>query len=469
MGKKAKGGKKGKKGGEAAARQRAEAINDIEGEEYKEILLTELSNLMQETDSENRFASLYQQERERINYFWMAEKKQLEEQQADMRNKEWSLQELKEKHDIEIKACKQRIKHLLFNNLDNLVDEKHEAEVHLKNAEDEHRYKQRELKYDVRALKVQEKETETGHDSYMRAFMKEEDKKKMELRQEFEQAASDLKNKYCEKMNRLRTKMESQKKAIIKQIEAKMNTEIKQLTGKHQTELATIKSYYKNINDANFTQLRTLQTEVVDLRSREVTDLKTLQKLENEERRFEEPTKETYAEVELLTKKEEEYRRDKAELHAVFEKITKTEEEIRQWTWETEVLAQKLDYVIKERDAVYEKFTNSIAEVQQKVGLKNLILEKKLETIQETLEAKEVQLFQVMSAANLTPDARAQIVSSLEDVENAKNEDIAAIQAELKKIREAHSNMVKTYEGKLFEFGIPVEELGFDPLVPANT
>ena len=26
----------------------------------------------------------------------------------------------------------------------------------------------------------------------------------------------------------------------------------------------------------------------------------------------------------------------------------------------------------------------------------------------------------------------------------------------------------KTYEGKLSEFGIPVEELGFDPLVPAN-
>lgn len=74
-----------------------------------------------------------------------------------------------------------------------------------------------------------------------------------------------------------------------------------------------------------------------------------------------------------------------------------------------------------------------------------------------------------MNAANLAPDARAQVAASLEDVENVKNEEIAGIQADLKKIREAHSNMVKTYEGKLFEFGIPVEELGFDPLVPANT
>lgn len=28
--------------------------------------------------------------------------------------------------------------------------------------------------------------------------------------------------------------------------------------------------------------------------------------------------------------------------------------------------------------------------------------------------------------------------------------------------------MVKAYEGKLSEFVIPVEELGFDPLVPTN-
>ena len=31
-----------------------------------------------------------------------------------------------------------------------------------------------------------------------------------------------------------------------------------------------------------------------------------------------------------------------------------------------------------------------------------------------------------------------------------------------------HTHMVKAYEGKLAEFVIPVEELGFDPLVPTN-
>ena len=74
----------------------------------------------------------------------------------------------------------------------------------------------------------------------------------------------------------------------------------------------------------------------------------------------------------------------------------------------------------------------------------------------------------MLSAAKIDPKTLGTVKSTLEEVENVKNEAIKEIQVELKKIREAHSNMVKTYEGKLSEFGIPVEELGFDPLVPAN-
>ena len=97
-----------------------------------------------------------------------------------------------------------------------------------------------------------------------------------------------------------------------------------------------------------------------------------------------------------------------------------------------------------------------------------MVLEKKLETIQESLETKDAQINQLLAAAKIDPKTLGVIKSTLEEVENLKNEAIKEIQAELKKISEAHSNMVKTYEGKLSEFGIPVEELGFDPLVPAN-
>jgi hypothetical protein len=60
------------------------------------------------------------------------------------------------------------------------------------------------------------------------------------------------------------------------------------------------------------------------------------------------------------------------------------------------------------------------------------------------------------------------ITKTLEEVEEVKNQFISELEQQLLQIRKAHSHMVKAYEGKLSEFVIPVEELGFDPLVPNN-
>ncbi len=47
-----------------------------------------------------------------------------------------------------------------------------------------------------------------------------------------------------------------------------------------------------------------------------------------------------------------------------------------------------------------------------------------------------------------------------------KTELINQLEDELMRIKEAHINMIKTYEAKLAEFGIPQEEMGFEPLIP---
>ena len=135
---------------------------------------------------------------------------------------------------------------------------------------------------------------------------------------------------------------------------------------------------------------------------------------------------------------------------------------------EYEVKLQQYQYLEAEKKQLFEEFHKIVYELHQKTGLRNLVLEKKLETIQESLETKDAQINQILATARIDPQAMGMIRSTLEEVEQLKNDAIREIQTELKKIREAHSNMVKTYEGKLSEFGIPVEELGFDPLVPAN-
>ena len=52
------------------------------------------------------------------------------------------------------------------------------------------------------------------------------------------------------------------------------------------------------------------------------------------------------------------------------------------------MLRQRFEQTQKERDELYSKFVTAIHEVQQKGNFKNLLLEKKLTALADTLEKK---------------------------------------------------------------------------------
>ena len=112
-----------------------------------------------------------------------------------------------------------------------------------------------------------------------------------------------------------------------------------------------------------------------------------------------------------------------------------------------------------------ERFESTIYDVQQKSGFKNIILERKLQVVDESLEKKEAQLSEVLAAANLDPNMLGTVSKKLDDVLDAKNSAIKDLQYELARVTKAHNDVIRVYESKLTEFGIPVEELGFRPLV----
>ena len=59
--------------------------------------------------------------------------------------------------------------------------------------------------------------------------------------------------------------------------------------------------------------------------------------------------------------------------------------------------------------------------MQQKSNFKNLLLEKKLSALADSLEKKEAQLNEVLSASNLDPTALTVVTRKLEDVLDSKN------------------------------------------------
>jgi len=89
--KKKKDGKKKKRSTEEEARAKAEAVDDIDDEDYKKSLRLECRALEKMMRKEEDLAGLYQDERQRVNYFWIVAKKEMEDKQAELRNKEREL------------------------------------------------------------------------------------------------------------------------------------------------------------------------------------------------------------------------------------------------------------------------------------------------------------------------------------------------------------------------------------------
>lgn len=57
---------------------------------------------------------------------------------------------------------------------------------------------------------------------------------------------------------------------------------------------------------------------------------------------------------------------------------------------------------------------SAILELQQKTGLKNVLLEKKLEKLSDLLEQREAQINEILAASQLEPDAVVNVNEKLE-------------------------------------------------------
>lgn len=288
------------------------------------------------------------------------------------------------------------------------------------------------------------------------------------VRSDHERICNEIQLKYKEKMKDLRAQMEKRRKREIQKIEVRKNAKIKECTVKHEQKYQEIKDYYGDITSTNLDIIKFLKDDLTTATQEAQTSQKEYRRNYNANKNVTEPLHRAKQEKLELRNKQLDHTKIKEDLEVCTEEIRTIESTYKEGEWEYEVKLQQFTYLEEEKKSLFDEFHRLVYEMHQKTGLRNLIMEKKLETIQESLDAKEASINQILTAANIDPDRLGMVRSTLDEVENIKNEAIKSIQVELKKIREAHSNMVKTYEGKLSEFGIPVEELGFDPLVPAN-
>lgn len=460
---KKKGGKKGKSGGKEG--KSPVVIDNVATEEMtKEQLEDHVLRLREQLDRERKERNFHQLERDRVHSFWDITQQKLVDLQAQLRNKDREMEEAEERHQIEIKVYKQKVKHLMYEHQNNIAQLKAEGIVALKLAEDGNRTNEMDLRKDKRNLKVELKEKELSHEDTIKTLKLKNDEDMTNLQNAFECKAKEIESKYEKKMKALRDELELKRKFEIHEIEERKNSQINTLMKNHEKAFSDIKNYYNDITLINFGLINVLKEQVDDMKKKEERLEKEMANLTTENKRLVEPLQHAREEVDELRKSLANYEKDKQSLKMTKARLKVTIEELKALKWEHEVLEQRFEKIQAERDELYSRFVKSIHEVQQKSSFKNILLEKKLSTLGELLEQKECQLNEILSCSNLDPSTLNMITRKLEEVLLSKNTAIKDLQFELARVCKAHNDMLRTYEAKLKAFGIPVEELGFKPL-----
>lgn len=461
---KKKGGKKGGKKGKKTAKTPV-VIDGVSTEEMtKEQLEEHVKRLREELEREREERNYFQLERDKVNTFWEITKRQLEEKRAELRNKDREMEDSEERHQIEIKVYKQKVKHLLYEHQNNISELKAEGTVALKLAQDENRSSELDLRKDKRGLKVELKEQQLAHEDIIKNMKKSHDEMVTNLRAEFEQRAIEIEQKYERKMRALRDELDLRRKTELHEVEERKNAQINTLMRNHEKAFSDIKNYYNDITLNNLALINTLKEQVEDMKKKEERLEKQMAEVMAENRKLTEPLQKAKEEVDELRRQLSNYEKDKQLLATTKARLKVCEEQLKSIQWEHEVLEQRFAKIQAERDELYNKFVKAIHEVQQKSNFKNLLLEKKLSTLADTLEKKEAQFNEVLAASNLDPTALSNVTRKLEDILDSKNSAIKDLQYELARVCKAHNDLLRTYEAKLTQFGVPIEELGFKPL-----
>lgn len=334
---------------EQEAKLRAEAVDDNYDEDTRRSLRYECRSLKKAIEKEEVATGQYNDERLRINYFWLVAKKELEDKQAELRNKNREHQDLQEKNSITIKIWRQRLKHLMFQNLDQQTMVKKQAQIKLKNSEDEHRINERELKQDLRALKVQEKEQEVRQTEYSNALNKHYNALATQKRKDYERIANEIQEKYKSKMARLREVMEAKRKSEILKIEAKKNRTIEELKTKHDKKYQDIHDYYNDITRLNMDMISTLRTDFKSekIRENQANREKMIQQANND--MIVVPLEQVRKEITRLEDKQEQNNRVRDMLADKQKRIVAAQRDYQDIEWQYEVLHQQYQYIEQEK------------------------------------------------------------------------------------------------------------------------
>ncbi len=402
---------------------------------------------------------------DKISEFWEISKQEINDNKIKAKYRDQEIEELKERHKVEKNVFRQKVKHLLYEHRVNVTSFTTDAEHALSLLQEEYRKLSLESSKSRHSLKLQLKEAGLAHEDAVRKLKLENAKEITKVRQEYELNAKGMDQMYENKLGILRESYSQKHAHEVHEIEERKNAHIANLMRNHDAAFSEIKNYYNDITHNNLDVIKTLKDDIAQMKQKEAVNDQLMHEISQENKRLTQPLTKALHEVDELRKSTTTQLKDAQSLAYTRSRLLDSEKALMNMKWEHEVQLQRFIMVEKERDELRCKFESAIQQVQQKSGLQSVVLERKLEALDYQLEKHEAQFGEVLAATNLEPSVLLHVTRKLDEVLDSKNQLIMALQLDLSRISRAHNDLIRVYEAKLAEYGLPLAEIGFSPLM----
>ena len=158
--------------------------------------------------------------------------------------------------------------------------------------------------------------------------------------------------------------------------------------------------------------------------------------VQTENKKLAEPLRKAREQLVELQRQLGSQEKEKSALISAQSKLKSSQKKVENLSWEVEVLKQKYDRALRERDEIHERFSSAIIDMQQKSGLKYKILERKIVSMREQLDVKDAQLHATskgpVSAASQQLQSKA---DSVRDVVLEQNDRIRRLERQISQMR----------------------------------
>jgi hypothetical protein len=212
-----------------------------------------------------------------------------------------------------------------------------------------------------------------------------------------------------------------------------------------------IKNYYNDITHDNLKLIKNLKDEVNDKKKKAQANQKLMFDISQENKRLKDPLAVAVKEVEHLKHELKDSEKDRLSLRNAKARRALLEEQFKKLKVDHAQMQEQYEKVEMERNQVYDSFEHTVRSVQRRSDFRNLVLERKLDSMQDRFDKKQTQFHEVLSAANLDPGELGRLTQKLDNMLDSKNSLIRHLQYDVTRVSKAYNDTLETYKSKLQE------------------